>query len=601
VKKSPLFRQKGFTLIETVVGVGVIVIMTVVVVSYARIKTTNIQLAESNAIVERANSSLQSFILLNSKLPCPAPDVNGVSSEGCHFYDGINSGYFPYKTVGLPDSRAGNISYTIDNGKDVSLSLTQVVKDSLKIISVSDRKTIYESPTDIAKDKGLNSSSDGFINFCTALVSAPETKKLPAYTLVFKDSKYGLSFFNEPLITTRSDLFQKFHCSGLISGAARTHANTSLGVHMMYFAAKDVSDYAKIRLERRVLDLKIRLYNEVLEYSVFLVNLLTKQAAKEADKLSVATSKPFAAALTALKDLNGKLEQVQFWLLRGQDLITIPRQILGVAESLIIYSQSLIVRQKTLDDKNIIDVNLFNNIFHGLELPAGSYSATPPLQNGLTLSPAAFALQKKLDQLKDDMEKLTFELKAAVNADPRDEAQIVRLRAVISEKAQQLEKLADPQQVNGIADTENDPENDPAIKDLRKKLIDENKILEELSKMPLPDDEEARKFHLNKIKKQTDLVAELDSRLQAMLYSFVGQDVSASNEPFTPNDAEKASLLSSLRTEYAKLMTEYANIISLVPTSDLSQAQIDKMAVQKEAEISRVNDQIKELQNGSLS
>ncbi len=599
MKKSLFFRQKGFTLIETVVGVGVVAIMTVVVVSYARIKTTDSQRAESNVIVKRAHSSLQSFILLNSKLPCPAPDVNGIASEDCHAYQGTISGYFPYRTVGLPDNRAGKISYSIDNGKDGSLSLTQVDEDSLKIMSVSSRKTIYQAPSDIAESKGLNSSSDGFINFCAALVSAPETQTLPAYTLVFKDNNFGLSVFDDPLITTRSDLFQKYHCASLISGAARTHANTSLAVHMMSMAAQDVSDYAKIRLERQVLDLKERLYFAGLKYTLELVGLLTAKESNEADKGSKATSKPAAAPLDPIKDFFAHLQIVQNWLGIANDLITIPRQIFAVAESLMMYSQSLTVLQDTRVAKHTTDLNLFNNIFLGLELPTGSYTTISPLQAGLSLSYSALASQKYADKVMTEMNELISELKTAVNADQRDDAKIAKLQSAINDKAQQLEKLVKPLQVDEVAGTEYDSENDPAIKELRNKLTVEKLKLQDLYNMPLPEGKDAALAHAEKIDNQAKVVADLESNLADKYYEFLGLPASEASKPYTPNDAEKAFRLAELKSDYVRLTTEYANILSLVPTSGLTQAQINKMAAQKEAEISVVNSKIEELKKES--
>jgi type II secretory pathway pseudopilin PulG len=604
VNYSLLYRQKGFSLIEALLATMVAGVVSVGVLSYVKNKTDDNKRLESDSMVKRAHASLQAYILLNSKLPCPAPDANGVASDDCHKFSGNITGYLPYKTLGLPDVRAGKISYSINNGKNGSLSLTQVPQDSLKILSVSHRQTIYQPPSVIAASKGFNSSSDGFLNFCAALISSADTKTLPAYELFFKDTNYSLSFFNDPLITTRSTLFQKFHCASLLSGAARTHANTSLGVHMMYFAAKDVSEYAGIRLEEASLKLKERLIMEVLEYSVFLVEMMTKKVAKTADATSKATSKPLTTALEPLKQLNLMLKEVQFWLARAQDIITITREIAGVAELAIQFSQSLLILQSTHSVKNTTDVNLYNSIFAGLELPRGSYASTPPPPNGMTPSAAARLKRDMTLKVLADIKALTIKLSSELDkpADQRNNSLITQLSSEIDALRKSLQELIEGEQYDAPEVTADTAE----IKSLRAELKKEQAELERLSAMQ-PNAQMTAEQHAQMINNQAEKVAKLQDKLNSLVLANTTAGNTAANSSSSSSSSlntSEATTSSSLNTEasnalsrqYIILLKEYDDIQKLQPTATLSREDIDKMARSKLAQISAIANQISALQ-----
>ena len=60
---------------------------------------------------------MTAFAAANSRLPCPAADTNG--NEDCSRTVGL----LPFRSIGLPDSRAGLLRYGVYRGADAAAEI----------------------------------------------------------------------------------------------------------------------------------------------------------------------------------------------------------------------------------------------------------------------------------------------------------------------------------------------------------------------------------------------------------------------------------------------------------------------------------------------
>jgi prepilin-type N-terminal cleavage/methylation domain-containing protein len=102
-------RMNGFSLLELSVVVLILGMLTVLLIPWVGARFQQREKALAQTLLERADGALTGFIMSNDRLPCPAPAQNGV--ENCD--DNRETGFLPYKTLGMADARAGQVRYGV--------------------------------------------------------------------------------------------------------------------------------------------------------------------------------------------------------------------------------------------------------------------------------------------------------------------------------------------------------------------------------------------------------------------------------------------------------------------------------------------------------
>lgn len=101
-------RQAGVTLIELTVALVVLGIIGVLLVRWLGMTADERRVTVQRDLLQRADDALMGFAAIHARLPCPAPDVEG--REDCG-RGGV--GQLPWRTLGLPDARAGRVRYGV--------------------------------------------------------------------------------------------------------------------------------------------------------------------------------------------------------------------------------------------------------------------------------------------------------------------------------------------------------------------------------------------------------------------------------------------------------------------------------------------------------
>lgn len=100
--------QRGFSLIELTIAVLVLGLVTVLLVRFLGTAAHERRVVAGRDLLQRADDALLAYAVVNSTLPCPAPDGDGVAACGSG-----QVGFLPYKTLGLPDAAARRIRYGV--------------------------------------------------------------------------------------------------------------------------------------------------------------------------------------------------------------------------------------------------------------------------------------------------------------------------------------------------------------------------------------------------------------------------------------------------------------------------------------------------------
>ena len=114
-------RMNGFSLLELSVIVLVLGMLTVFLWPLAGAFLQQREKATTHTLLEQADWALTGFVMSKHRLPCPAPKQDG--AEDCT--NSAETGYLPYKTLGIADARAKRVRYGVLRRRDV----TDVVSD----------------------------------------------------------------------------------------------------------------------------------------------------------------------------------------------------------------------------------------------------------------------------------------------------------------------------------------------------------------------------------------------------------------------------------------------------------------------------------------
>lgn len=99
--------QTGVTLVELTVALVILGIIGVLLVRWLGVTAEARREVVQRSLLQRADDALMGFAAIHARLPCPASDVDG--HEDC----GRGVGQLPWRTLGLPDARAGRVRYGV--------------------------------------------------------------------------------------------------------------------------------------------------------------------------------------------------------------------------------------------------------------------------------------------------------------------------------------------------------------------------------------------------------------------------------------------------------------------------------------------------------
>lgn len=160
-------RQAGFSLVELGVALVLLGLLALAFVAYWRMSAqekANVADRDLLAVTERA---VVGFAHARFRLPCPASDSSG--NEDCT--GGRQVGFMPWRTLGVPDARAGTLMY----GAYRAPNTDQPWRD-MDLAQAQDRLrpsfTVGLPPVLPATPLALNPANVNLLDFCYAMTLA---------------------------------------------------------------------------------------------------------------------------------------------------------------------------------------------------------------------------------------------------------------------------------------------------------------------------------------------------------------------------------------------------------------------------------------------
>ncbi|MGE8224688.1 MAG: type II secretion system protein [Stenotrophomonas sp.] len=101
-------RQRGFSLLELALVLVILGVIGVILVRWYGSVQQQKQQTHTRSLLQRADDAVLGFAATHHRLPCPASDEQGL--EDCA---AAASGRLPWKSLGLPDARGGQLAYGV--------------------------------------------------------------------------------------------------------------------------------------------------------------------------------------------------------------------------------------------------------------------------------------------------------------------------------------------------------------------------------------------------------------------------------------------------------------------------------------------------------
>ncbi len=264
------YDEKGFSLLELAVVLVIIGILTSATVFFFQQndEVPLLQTQVDNASLRALENTLDGFIYANGRLPCPDTNGDGLENGGGLINCAADVGTLPHRTLGLPGPAMNSSRIHYQYGVFRKANTLQPAQD-MDLAVVRDRFLPLLPVVGTVKsaiETQLNQING--IDFCQALrtgtLSTSDTTEIHvvdggttwnnvAYVLVDAGSRdasgdgnildgingtgFGWEVSSRPQSSTYDDtvravnfdqLFTRLGCSGVISAAVHSHANTAL-------------------------------------------------------------------------------------------------------------------------------------------------------------------------------------------------------------------------------------------------------------------------------------------------------------------------------------------------------------------------------------
>lgn len=415
--------QKGFSgVLELGITAALIALTAGVYLAWVNVDSKHKVLVVDKNLLTRAQATLDAYGFINAKLPCPATSNNGKAANYCNE---AAEGFFPYETLGIPDTRFGVLRYNVfQSTKSASAgsSLTLPTSDRLKLLYIDDKdgkgKPVEKGLDSFADNYNVRRGrSDGFLAFCQALASSvdSDTAQQRAYSLKIPNEGFiGRDYI---VYKTRHELLLAYNCPALMAGAARMHVNAVAAADMMHKSTTPVIPYSAMALDLAVvnlvenaLNLGIRLRYDVAEAFKSL------QSAQETASKRTSDAKKAAAGLDAATIGVKAFKIIHTWNKIGRQALATVNSAASFADQTqkFLFATILHFEQRLLLDK--VALNAVNGITSGVDYPfrllttstgTVSSASTPAVLEQIDAkSKELNAESSKLDQLKKELEAL---------------------------------------------------------------------------------------------------------------------------------------------------------------------------------------------------
>ncbi len=268
----PLTRnQRGFSLVELAIALVAMGLVTLLLVQFMQMATHERRETAGRDLLKRADDAVLAFAMVNSRLPCPASNTNGLEDCGAG-----QVGLLPYRTLGLPDASARLMRYGVlrrptapDQGADLATLIDRFApmrvfgggvateyplgnRNGLDLCwalrsaqaAPVDARFLHVTRTDSP------STIDDHVAYAVALPAPGErfggqqAGTAPAFDSPRRGS--GLGYSDRVLAVGLDQLWTRMRCGDNLSAAAHAHFNAAAAVAVTHAALVDYKSQLEI-------------------------------------------------------------------------------------------------------------------------------------------------------------------------------------------------------------------------------------------------------------------------------------------------------------------------------------------------------------------
>jgi len=267
-------RQRGFSLLELSVVIVVLGLVGIVLVRWAQTAGEVQRQAVERDLLQRADDALLAYVMLNSRLPCPAADMAG--NEDCAGARAV--GWLPYATLGLPDARAGRLRYGVlrrasatgNDDADLTRALDRLwpmqvsSSGSATVAPLGNRngldfcqalRTAMRADADAGQVHTLDAAgaNAGNVAYALASASAPDplaaTHQGNALAFASPRASSGPSYHDQVRAVGTDQLWTRMRCGDNLGAAGYAHPNLAAAATINTLALEDYKKQLEIALK----------------------------------------------------------------------------------------------------------------------------------------------------------------------------------------------------------------------------------------------------------------------------------------------------------------------------------------------------------------